>query len=187
MLMVMSQTCWGPADSLARSTRHSSPFLPEKEIVEICLGPPTVEGKICKNNAIFLCPQLFGPPWMSLVLRPWSPQSSILRTRLKALTLIGREGQVLYRRNGGVGGVVSNRLRIATIMWSRDATLKKMRQTVPVVGWGAKLWFSARDDIIKLILTCVHLGHDFILLLEYDVSHGHFRQVITNLLWNVNT
>ena len=71
MLMVMSQTCWGPADSLARSTRHSSPFLPEKEIVEICLGPPTVEGKICKNNAIFFMPpalwsslNVFGPSTM---------------------------------------------------------------------------------------------------------------------------
>ena len=31
-------------------------------LVEICLGPPTVEGKISKNSAIFLCPQLFGPP-----------------------------------------------------------------------------------------------------------------------------
>ena len=57
---------------------------------------------------------------------------------------------------------------------------------VPVVGWGAKLWFSARDDIIKLILTCVHLGHDFILL-KFDVSQGHFQQIIAILLWNVNT
>ena len=75
-------------------------------------------------------------------------------------------------------------------MRGRDATSKKVRQLlVPVVGWGAKLWFSARDNIIQLILTCVHLGHDFIpLRYEWCLTRAlHTSHCFAIVLWNTLT
>merc|ERR1712107_524234 len=55
-------------------------------VLKICFGPPTAESKNLKNHVnldvcnLFLGPQPFGPPKMSLVLRPPVAWSLILRT-----------------------------------------------------------------------------------------------------------
>merc|ERR1712155_206315 len=63
--------------------RHNGP---EGPVLKICFGPPTAESKNLKNHVnfnvgdLFLGPQPFGPPKMSLVLRPPVAWSLILRT-----------------------------------------------------------------------------------------------------------
>ena len=85
----------------SRSASSPPPLIPihdvgldednEDPVLKICFGPPTAESKNLKNHVnfdvgdLFLGPQPFGPPKMSLVLQLPVAWLLILRTRVGSL------------------------------------------------------------------------------------------------------